>query len=361
MITINRNNYEQYFLLWVDGELSPEEMDAVQRFIVEHPDLSEELALLQDTKLVPDDAIIFTQKDQLLKQSNNEITLSNYETWFLLYIDHELSAINQQKVELFVLQHPSLQAEFELLQQTILVPEEWVFQNKEVLYKKEDQKRPVVFMRWMRYAAAAAVIGLIATVWMIAPTNQLKTSIELNEVKPELVGNQPNIQSGQDTKPGILVNEKPSSITGEINTAKPDAKNPSAIQLSAAQNIGNNHSILPTNSNEPAKKEEPVIARVENEPILQKKIEQPANNLMVGRNDINNNQGANILPVEEKVDTSPDEVKTVYTALDEVDEDRSLYIGALELNKDKLRGLFRKAGTIFRSKAKQEEDTRQQK
>ena len=178
MMTINRNNYEHYFLLWVDGELSPEEMVAVERFIAEHPDLAEELALLQDTKLVPEEQIIFPEKEQLLKQSTNEITFTNYESWFLLFIDNELSLADRQKVELFVLQHPNLQAAFQLLLQTKLAPEEWVFNNKELLYRKEDQKRPVLYMRWMRYASAAAVIGLIATIWMIAPTNQLKKTIE---------------------------------------------------------------------------------------------------------------------------------------------------------------------------------------
>jgi hypothetical protein len=361
MITINLHNYEHYFLLWVDGELSSDEMVVVERFIADHPELAEELALLQDTKLAPDEHIIFTGKDQLFKQPYHEITLSNYESWFLMYVDHELILADQAKVELFVLQHPSLQAEFELLQQTKLVSEEWIFKHKEVLYRKEEQKRPVIFMRWMRYAAAAAVIGLIALVWFIAPTNQLNMPVEINGVQPELVGNQPDIQSDQDSKPGSLINEKPSSVLGETSSAKPDASTQSSIKVSVVQNIGNNHSILSTISNEPTKKEEPLIARVENEPILQKKIEQPANDLIVGRTNIEDKQGTNIEPADQQMETLPEEVKTVYTALDDSGEDKSLYIGALELNKDKLRGLFRKAGTIFRSKAKQEEDTRQRK
>lgn len=361
MITINQHNYEQYFLLWVDGELSPEEMDAVRRFIVEHPDLSEELALLQETKLVPEAQVAFTGKDQLLKHSTNEITLSNYETWFLLYIDYELSAINQQKVELFVLQHPSLQAEFQLLHQTKLASEEWIFTNKEILYKKEEQKRPVVYMRWMRYAAAAALIGLVATVWLIAPTSQLNTALELNGVKPELVGNQPDSKAVQNSSATSSVNEKPASISVEIDLATPSASNQSAKKVTSVQNSINNQSLLSVGTNEPYNQEESAIARVENDRIVQINIEQPANNLMMGNKDINNTQGVNILSAEDKMDTAPEEVITIYTALDDADEDRSLYIGALELNKDKLRGLIRKAGTIFRSKAKQEDDTRQQK
>jgi hypothetical protein len=47
-----------------------------------------------------------------------------------------------------------------------------------------------------------------------------------------------------------------------------------------------------------------------------------------------------------------------YKELDTDDEKKSLYLGSLEINKDKLRGLFRKASSIFRSKAKQEEDNK---
>ncbi|MDP3393457.1 anti-sigma factor [Sediminibacterium sp.] len=357
MITINQHNYEQYFLLWVDGELSPEEKVAVERFMLEHPDLADELALLQDTILVPEEQIIFNGKDQLLKQSTNEITLSNYETWFLLFIDNELTPSDREKVELFILQHPNLQAAFELLVQTKLAPEEWVFNNKEVLYRKEEQKRPVVYMRWMRYASAAAVIGLIATVWMLAPTNQLKTTIEINGTQPEMLGTEPvnnaekRVVANEETLKSIVVEVDPKA---SVQTEKPYSN------IKADQPIISNNSLVTIINDEPAKKEEHVIAKVENNPIATNKA-AISDNLIVGRNDIENNQGANIEPAETKSDAAFEEAKPVYTALEDAEEDKSLFIGALEINKDKLRGLFRKAGTIFRSKAKQEEDTRQKK
>lgn len=357
MMTINRNNYEHYFLLWVDGELSPEEMVAVERFISEHPDLAEELALLQDTKLVPEEQIIFSGKEQLLKQSSNEITFTNYESWFLLFIDNELSLAERQKVELFVLQHPNLQAEFQLLVQTKLAHEEWVFKNKELLYKKEDQKRPVVFMRWMRYAAAAAVIGLIATVWMIAPTNQLKTAIEINGTQPEMVGTDP---ASNLEKREIVTEENSKNILIQVDPKASVQVEAPLSKVSKAQPLVGNNSSETIINNEPAKKEEQTIARAEHNPISTRQA-TISDNVMEGRNDIGTNQGVNMVPVEEKVEAAPEEVKTVYTALEDIEEDKSLFIGALEINKDKLRGLFRKAGTIFRSKAKQEEDTRQRK
>jgi hypothetical protein len=357
MMTINRNNYEQYFLLWVDGELSPEEMVAVERFIAEHPDLAEELALLQDTKLVPEEQIVYSGKEQLLKHSTNEISFTNYESWFLLFIDNELSLADRQKVELFVLQHPNLQAEFQLLVQTKLAPEEWVFKNKELLYRKEEQKRPVVYMRWMRYASAAAVIGLIATVWMIAPNNQLKTTIEINGTQPEMVGNEP---ASNLEKREIVTDENSKNTIIQVDTkASVQVETPSS-KVITAQPLLSNNSLETIINNEPAKKEEQTIARAEHNTISTRQV-TISDNVMEGRNDIGTNQGVNMAPVEEKVEAAPEEVKTVYTALEDIEEDKSLFIGALEINKDKLRGFFRKAGTIFRSKAKQEEDTRQRK
>jgi len=40
--------------------------------------------------------------------------------------------------------------------------------------------------------------------------------------------------------------------------------------------------------------------------------------------------------------------QTVYKELDTEDENKSLYLGNLELNRDKLRGFFRKAGNLFK-------------
>lgn len=357
MITINRNNYETYFLLWVDGELSPEEMIAVERFIATNPDLAEELTLLQDTKLVPEEHIIFNDKNQLLKQSTNDISLDNYETWFLLYIDKELSLADCQKVELFVLQHPNLQASFELLMQTQLAPEEWVFNNKEILYKKEAQKRPVVYMRWMRYAVAAAVIGLIATVWMIAPTSQLKTPLEINGVQPEVVGTQPVLNSD---KTEIFDAQTPKNRFVQIDP-KTSVQAPASFSKAVSDEpLTGNKALITIIDSETPKKEDQAVARIAQNPVPTAK-EVPSTNLIAGINDVDNNQGANIEPADTKIEEALDDTKLVYTALEDTEENKSLFIGALEINKDKLRGLFRKAGTIFRSKAKQEEDTRQRK
>ena len=173
---INRQNYETYFLLWVDGELSNQQQNDVEQFIDNNPDLAIELALLQEAKLPIDNAITFSGKESLLKIESPALSLTTYEDYFLLYIDNELSKKEKQEVELFVLQHPALQAEFLLLQQTILTNETIVFANKELLYKKEEKEKPVIYFNWRTVAIAAALIGLIFSIWMIVPNNLLKLS-----------------------------------------------------------------------------------------------------------------------------------------------------------------------------------------
>ena len=65
---INRNTYEEFFLLYVDGELNAGERKAVENFAEQHPDLKKELELLKSSVLIPDNALIFEKKEELYKK-----------------------------------------------------------------------------------------------------------------------------------------------------------------------------------------------------------------------------------------------------------------------------------------------------
>lgn len=377
MIVINRNNYETYFLLYVDSELCSEEKAAVDRFVAENPDLAEELALLQSTLLQPEENLIFEGKEALLKKEGQDISLNNYEEWFLLYTDNELSEAHKTQVELFVLQHPTLQREFEWLQQTRLPEEKLVFTNKEILYRKEaSAKRPVVYMRWMRYAAAAAVIGIMATVWMLAPTNTLKTTLKVEGAEPELVRTSDkstdqagNVEPGSNTN-AVDQNQVNQGVGDGYSTVKIINADNQTVKASNKMNQGQVAASVVASNNPIIKMVETVPARNQGEALTVNSSvsNQPNTSVpLVNTEKVVPVMAAVEKPMlsetpEDKTETAPEESKPVYTALDDSDEDKSLYIGALEINKDRLRGLFRKAGNIFRSRAKQnEEDGRQRK
>ncbi len=157
---ITRYIYEDFFLLFVDNALSGAERKAVQEFIQQNPDLEAELVTLQQSVLKPENNICYENKDSLLKQmeENSLINQSNYQEYFLLYVDNELDHAAKKDVEKYIHENPFLQNELSLLQQVTLEPDSAiVFEGKETLYKKEQNKRRVLF-GWMSAAAIAILL-----------------------------------------------------------------------------------------------------------------------------------------------------------------------------------------------------------
>ncbi len=71
-MNINRHNYEEYFILYMDNELSSDDRRKVELFVKENPDLQEELDLLMQTQLIPDNSFVFDGKEQLLKDPDTD-------------------------------------------------------------------------------------------------------------------------------------------------------------------------------------------------------------------------------------------------------------------------------------------------
>lgn len=140
-VDINISNYEEFLLSYIDGELNDEERAAVASFLQQHPAQAKELELLKATILQPDKSVAFADKEMLYRST--VITIENYETYFLSYIDGELNAAEQQALEAFLKKHPHLQQELDTWQATRLPSDEALqFDNKEMLYRHTDTLTP---------------------------------------------------------------------------------------------------------------------------------------------------------------------------------------------------------------------------
>lgn len=149
---INRHNYETFFLLYVDNELSAAERKAVDVFVLENTDLKEELELLQQTVFNATD-IVFENKASLLKDEQASLKEN-----LLLYLDKELDKTAALQTEQLLRSDSVAQKEFALLQKTQLQPDmAIVFADKKSLYRKEEGR--VVGFAWWRVAAAAVLLG----------------------------------------------------------------------------------------------------------------------------------------------------------------------------------------------------------
>jgi hypothetical protein len=153
-MNINRNNYESFFLLYTDNELSVAERKAVELFVKDNADLKQELDMLQQTVVQPD-RFIFSAKNSLLK---TEAISTETEEKLLLYIDGELSALMTKELKAMVSADNKLAAGLAVLQQAKLAADTTiVFPDKNVLYRKDENK--VIPFGWWKLAAAAVFIG----------------------------------------------------------------------------------------------------------------------------------------------------------------------------------------------------------
>ncbi len=201
---VNRHNYESFFLLYVDKELSAADRKAVDVFVKENPDLQMELALLQKTIMSSDD-IVLHKKDWLYMEED----ISALQENLFLYADGELGTVDKKTVESLLNTNVTAKAEWSVLQQIKLQPDmAVVFEDKALLYRKEGGR--VVGFKWWRVAAAAILLGFgLWTGVSVYKNNFTKTN------NPETVVKENKINPGQ----------KKTAITVDPNQTIPTAEN----------------------------------------------------------------------------------------------------------------------------------------
>jgi hypothetical protein len=148
---IDRNNYEAYFIDYLDGILSLEEIDLLLDFLNENPDLKEELKGLERIKI--EESKEYVPAFNHLKKTDFDHP-EIFEETCIRAIENEL---NRQELELFQLhlaQNPEHKKEFDLFRATISEPDALIiFESKQQLKKKGK-----VIVPYFWYAAAAAVL-----------------------------------------------------------------------------------------------------------------------------------------------------------------------------------------------------------
>ena len=66
-MTINRNNYEAFFLDYRENNLTPEQVAELLIFLEQYPDLKEEFESFETIQMAPDKNIRFEVKESLKK------------------------------------------------------------------------------------------------------------------------------------------------------------------------------------------------------------------------------------------------------------------------------------------------------
>jgi hypothetical protein len=367
-MNITRNNYEEYFMLYIDNELSAAGRQELESFVQENPDLAEELVMLKQSVLSPETDIVFSAKEDLFRtgETAGQINHNNYEEYFVLYGDNELTNQEKDLVEQFVYKHPQYQEEFELIQQIKYTPEtQLVFPDKSILYRRENDEKVIPLapaIRWWRIAVAAAVIlfAVGTTLYMvinkkdnsqelagnkelIAPpkTNEAKSNDNNNNTVPVI----PEKQVQEENREQVAVNEKAvpadkANMAEKRNERKENKTAPIVNEQPKEQLAVTNGKKLPENSNILP----PSVVKQERK---QDPKEEVANIVPEIRESTPNQSLAvnTIKPEESATAIGPVELKdkSIFTPVSNDDFDEL----PTENKKNKMRGFFRKVTRVF--------------
>lgn len=183
MTSINKNNYEAFFLDYIEGSLDAEQISALMLFVVDHPELKEELQGLEMIKLKPDTQIRFGEKKLLKKPVVNavgQINKNNYQEFFAAASENDLNKSDSKNLQQFLRSNPDLQKEYELILLCRLQPDaSIVFADKDLLKKTPLISLPLKRLYYgMAIAASLALLIGLGLLFDPAP--------DVQEIRPQM-------------------------------------------------------------------------------------------------------------------------------------------------------------------------------
>lgn len=168
-MNINIENYEEYFLLYADKELSEDQRGMVEVFVSAHPELKKEFEAILLTIQQPDSVFLHDKSFLLKTEQKGFINAENFEEKFVEYHDSELSDAERELTQKFVQENPEAAKDFHGIGRAHLVPDTSIlFPDKAKLYRHPARIRTLI----VRYTAAAVLAGF-AIAWGV---NSLKHS-----------------------------------------------------------------------------------------------------------------------------------------------------------------------------------------
>jgi hypothetical protein len=331
---INQHNYEHYFLMYIDNELSAEEKAAVNDFIMQYPNYANKLETLQQLKISPD-TLIYENKFSLYK-------LSEQDQQCITYLENEMTNEEKASFENKLFANTSLQSTVKQWQGAFLTTPtniEIAPNFKISLYKKSAQIKPLwATIPFKRLASVAAILVVVIGVRLFnAENKQEASSFTNNNVgKTEL-----NTKAVIETNKGADINVTKSAIT--LNKIRKEALSPILAISAQGQNDYANRNLNSLNNtayaapnNEVAIVPKAAIDTKATNEISALPMEIPTTSISNVNEEAKNNFEA-ITPIQVQ-----------YINIDTDEEDRSVNIANLEIDGAKFRELSRKITTLFK-------------
>jgi hypothetical protein len=157
---IERSNYEIWLIDWLDGNLSEIQVEQLQHFLSENPDLMEEFDELSLFNLKPTEKS-FPNKNQLQKTTAN-LSGSQLEYLSVAYLEKDLSHDEQTELKENIELDPEKKKLFELIQKMRLSPVSLSYKHKKRLIRRTFAGN-VIRLSLIGLSAAAIITLVIIT------------------------------------------------------------------------------------------------------------------------------------------------------------------------------------------------------
>jgi hypothetical protein len=237
-------------------------------------------------------------------------------------VQQELESLQSTKLDIEIMTCPNKAVLYKNIFPVTLEPTTIVYPNKQKLFKKEKEKAPVVLLKWWAVGAAAVFIFIVARYGMF--NGEGGGSFSKNSVVKTSV---------------VTLNQNANKNIAVVNSGSLAATNATSNQ----QNIGTN--IL-----------EDASTQVLTHPALETAnivtASEASHSLPSYNGDIIDVKPTVIAEITVPSTTINDEPADTFETIDTeaASSNRTIMVGAFEVDKDKFRGLFRKVNAIIKNK-----------
>jgi hypothetical protein len=334
-------------LLYADGELDAAGMRQVDAFVAQQPHLGTELDLLLQSKLECPHSAVMPGKHLLLKSlpwDAEHLTPAQFH--MLLQLDGELHTTHAEPLRQLVATDAEALGDWNSLCTAQLDATEMVeMPNKHLLYRQKEETKPLYWLRPLAMAAAVVGLGWFAlTRFAQTPTEPEKQStagiITQKNATPVVKTDSVSLNL---QKPTLNPNYDVANTQQASDTATLPLRMPAARQQALAQ-----QTTVPPEQEAVAQPAERMLAQLSKvTPVTSVTKNTTAFDATVSEN------ATRLTTVEPAVQpTNNLAVAAVYNE-EPGSEDEYVYISGARIEKQKLRGVFRKVGrTIGRTMEK---------
>ena len=204
---IDRNNYELYFLDYLDGKLSDREILMLEDFLLLHPDLRRELEGTERTILFPE-PVHFTDKD-LLKKPDLTLPVSheNFDDYCVARAEGDLDEMQLQAMDAYMVGFPESAATLEFYKKLHLKADPHI-----IYTNKEKLRKSIVFIpRNVLYPviSVAAALAFIMVVYLRNESEKITSETLALGVSPVVKENPVKSLPGEPKSLEEAVSQKP--------------------------------------------------------------------------------------------------------------------------------------------------------